>query len=67
MLVNSPIPHAVRNYVMISATVVLMSVGLTDGFYNPLRMGQQDRIDHYSNYIKAGMVMATRNSIKNAQ
>lgn len=63
MLVNS-IPQTVRNYVMVSATVVVMSLGLTDGFYNPLRMGQQDRIDNYSNYIKAGMVVATRNSLK---
>ncbi|PSF34467.1 hypothetical protein C7H19_18740 [Aphanothece hegewaldii CCALA 016] len=67
MLVNSLIPQAVRNYVMISASVVVLSMGLTDVFYSPQRMGQQDRIDNYSNYIKAGMVAATKTSLKSAQ
>ncbi|GFE70314.1 hypothetical protein [Chroococcus sp. FPU101] len=64
MLDNSLVPQTVRNYIMVSATVVFMSVGLTDLFYNPQRMGQQDRINNYSDYAKAGMVFATRSSLK---
>lgn len=67
MLVNSHIPQSVRNYVMISASIVVMSMGLTDLFYSPQRMGQQDRIDNYSSYIKAGVVVATRSSLKSVK
>jgi hypothetical protein len=64
MLVNSQSPSILRNYVIVSATVITMSLGLTDLFYNPARVAQQDRIDNYTNYVKAGMVVATRNTLK---
>jgi hypothetical protein len=63
MSVNS-LPQSIRNYVIVSASVVVMSMGLTDLFYSPQRTGQQDRIDNYSHYVKAGLVMATRSTLK---
>ena len=51
---------AIRNYVLAAAVVVVASVGLTDAFANPARLGQQARIDGYTQYAGAGLVAAAQ-------
>jgi hypothetical protein len=52
---------ALRNYAIIAASIIFMSSGLTNIFFNPSRSGQQDRIDTYSNVISAGLVAQAQN------
>lgn len=52
---------ALRNYAIIAASIIFMSSGLTNLFFNPARSGQQDRIDTYSSVISAGLVSQARN------
>jgi hypothetical protein len=52
---------ALRNYAIIAASIILMSSGLTNVFFNPARTGQQDRIDTYSSVISAGLVAQAQN------
>ena len=52
---------ALRNYVILAATIIFMGSGLTDVFFNPSRTGQQDRIDNYSSVISAGLVAQANN------
>ena len=46
----------VRNYIILAATVVFASIGLTDTFMAPSRAGQQDRLNNYGQAISAGLV-----------
>lgn len=46
----------IRNYAIAAATVMLMSMGVTDIFYSPNRVAQQDRLNGYAPYIGAGLV-----------
>jgi hypothetical protein len=52
---------AIRNYAIIAASIIFMTSGLTNIFFNPSRSGQQDRIDTYSNVISAGLVAQAQN------
>jgi hypothetical protein len=52
---------AIRNYAILAASIIFMSAGLTDLFFNPSRVGQQDKIDTYSNVISAGLVSQANN------
>ena len=52
---------ALRNYAIIATSIIFMSSGLTNLFFNPARSGQQDRIDTYSSVISAGLVSQARN------
>lgn len=55
---------AIRNYCVIAATVVLMSVGMADTFNNPSRSAQQDKLDNYGQYMGAGLVAYTQKSLR---
>ncbi|MEA5534049.1 hypothetical protein [Crocosphaera sp. XPORK-15E] len=46
----------VRNYVILAATVMFASMGLTDTFLSPTRAGQQNRLDNYGQVVSAGLV-----------
>ncbi|MEA5537102.1 hypothetical protein [Crocosphaera sp. XPORK-15E] len=46
----------VRNYIIIAATIMFASMGLTDTFFAPTRAGQQNRLDNYGQVVSAGMV-----------
>jgi hypothetical protein len=46
---------------IIAASIIFMTSGLTNIFFNPRRSGQQDRIDTYSNVISAGLVAQAQN------
>ncbi|ACK65193.1 conserved hypothetical protein [Rippkaea orientalis PCC 8801] len=46
----------VRNYLILAITVMVMSSGLVESFYNPNRLSQQNRLDNYGRYISAGLV-----------
>lgn len=46
----------IRNYLIAAASVMLMSIGLSDTFYSPQRIAQQGRLDGYAPYISAGLV-----------
>ncbi len=47
---------ALRNYAIAAATVMLVSVGVSDLFNNPARFAQQDKLDGYGRYVSAGLV-----------
>ncbi|PSF36061.1 hypothetical protein C7H19_15070 [Aphanothece hegewaldii CCALA 016] len=51
----------VRNYFLTSALVIFTSVVVTDLFYSPIRIGQQEKLENYSNYVTAGLVSYTVN------
>ncbi len=46
----------VRNYILLAATVMFASVGLTDTFLAPTRSGQQERLNNYGQVMSAGLV-----------
>ncbi|WP_267383618.1 hypothetical protein [Cyanobacterium sp. uoEpiScrs1] len=46
----------IRNYIILTATVMIMSSGLVDTFVSPFRAAQQDRLDNYGRYVSAGLV-----------
>ena len=46
----------IRNYIILAATVMIMSSGLVDSFLSPFRAAQQDRLDNYGRYVSAGLV-----------
>ncbi len=46
----------VRNYIILAATVMFASVGLTDTFLAPTRNGQQERLNNYGQVVSAGLV-----------
>ena len=46
----------VRNYIILAATVVFASIGLTDTFMAPTRASQQDRLNNYGQVVSAGLV-----------
>ncbi|MGK7956236.1 MAG: hypothetical protein AB4063_13455 [Crocosphaera sp.] len=46
----------IRNYVILAATVMLTTIGLTDTFLAPTRSAQQDRLNNYGQVVSAGLV-----------
>ncbi len=46
----------VRNYIILAATVMFASMGLTDTFFAPTRNSQQDRLNNYGQVVSAGLV-----------
>ncbi|MDJ0659697.1 MAG: hypothetical protein QNJ42_09420 [Crocosphaera sp.] len=46
----------VRNYIILTATVMFAAIGLTDTFLAPTRTGQQDRLNNYGQVVSAGLV-----------
>ncbi|MEL4894884.1 hypothetical protein [Crocosphaera sp. Alani8] len=50
----------IRNYIIITATVMFAAIGLTDTFLAPTRAGQQDRLNNYGQVVSAGMVSYSR-------
>ncbi len=46
----------IRNYIILTATVMFATLGLTDTFLAPTRAGQQDRLNNYGQVVSAGMV-----------
>lgn len=45
-----------RNYIVLAATVMFASMGLTDTFMDPTRASQQDRLNNYGQVVSAGLV-----------
>ncbi len=56
MFTNTNNNQFIRNYIILAATVMLTSVGLTDTFFSPSRTGQQERLDNYGQVVSAGFV-----------
>ena len=50
----------IRNYIIITTTVMLITIGLTDTFLAPTRSGQQDRLNNYGQVVSAGLVSYSR-------
>ena len=46
----------IRNYIILAATVMFASMGLTDTFMSPTRASQQDRLNNYGQVLSAGLV-----------
>lgn len=46
----------IRNYIILTATVMFTAMGLTDTFSAPTRIGQQDRINSFGQVLSAGLV-----------
>lgn len=47
----------IRNYIILAATIMMMSSGLVDTFVSPFRTAQQERLDNYRRYMSAGLVV----------
>ena len=47
----------IRNYIILAATIMMMSSGLVDTFVSPFRAAQQERLDNYRRYMSAGLVV----------
>lgn len=47
----------IRNYIILAATIMMMSSGLVDTFVSPFRTYQQERLDNYGRYMSAGLVV----------
>ncbi len=54
----------IRNYLILAATVMVMSVGLAETFTTPERAAQQDRMNTYGRYISAGLVSYAQKAIR---
>ncbi len=50
-----------RNYIILTATVMFTAIGLTDTFLAPTRVGQQDRINSFGQVLSAGLVSYSQN------
>lgn len=61
---NTTTTTIIRNYCLLAATVVLMSVGMTHTFNNPNRLAQQDKIDSYSQYVGVGLVAYSQKALR---
>ncbi len=48
--------QVIRNYVIATASVMLLSVGVADLFNSPARVGQQERLNGYVPYVTAALV-----------
>ena len=46
----------IRNYIILTATVMFATMGLTDTFLAPTRAGQQNRLNNYGQVVSAGLV-----------
>lgn len=56
MLVNTANTTAIRNYLILTISVVMVSAGLAELVNNPARIARQDRLDGYVPYVSAGLV-----------
>ncbi len=54
----------IRNYCLLAATVVLMTMGLTDTITNPHRVAQQEKLDHYGQYVGVGLVAFSQKALR---
>ena len=54
--INNENTTVIRNYIILAATIMFASMGLTDTFMSPARSGQQDRLDNYGRVFSAGLV-----------
>lgn len=50
-----------RNYIILTATVMFTAIGLTDTFLAPTRVGQQDRLNSFGQVLSAGLVSYSQN------
>ncbi|MGK7933645.1 MAG: hypothetical protein AB4041_19740 [Microcystaceae cyanobacterium] len=55
---------AIRNYCLLAATVILVTMGLTDTFNNPYRVAQQEKLDHYGQYVGVGLVAFSQKALR---
>jgi hypothetical protein len=61
---NTTTTTVIRNYCVLAATVVLMSLGMTQTFNNPNRIAQQDKIDSYGQYVGVGLVAFSQKALR---
>jgi hypothetical protein len=54
----------IRNYVIAAASVLTLSLGISDLVNNPARLAQQNKLDGYSYYVSAGLVNYAQSSLK---
>lgn len=53
-----------RNYFILALLVMYISFGLTDVFYHPNRLGQQQRLNNYGRFINVGLVQTLQQLIR---
>ena len=63
-LTASKIFIILRNSLILLLSVMSISIGLTDTFTHPTRLGQQQRLDTYGRYINAGLVETLQRLIR---
>lgn len=61
---NSTVTTTIRNYCVLAATVVVMTMGLTDTFTNPHRIAQQEKFDNYGQYVGVGLVAFSQKALR---
>jgi hypothetical protein len=55
---------ALRNYLLLTAVVVITSLGISDIFTSPSRVAQQDRLDNYGQYVGVGLVATAQSFVR---
>ncbi len=62
---TAPNPSKViRNYAIAAASVMFLSLGISDLVNNPGRIAQQNKLDGYGYYVSAGLVNYAQSSLK---
>lgn len=61
---SAPTTTLIRNYIIAAASVLTLSLGISDLVNNPARLAQQNKLDGYSYYVSAGLVNYAQSSLK---
>ncbi len=61
---TSPTFTVIRNYAIAAASVMVLSLGISDLVNNPTRIAQQNKLNGYGYYVSAGLVNYAQSSLK---
>ncbi|MGK7946750.1 MAG: hypothetical protein AB4058_20000 [Microcystaceae cyanobacterium] len=54
----------IRNYCLLASLVVCITMGLTNSFTNPHRVAQQEKFDHYGQYVSMSLVAFSQKAFR---
>ncbi|MGK7946258.1 MAG: hypothetical protein AB4058_17490 [Microcystaceae cyanobacterium] len=61
---NTTATTAIRNYCLLAITVVFMTMGLSNSFNHSHRVAQQEKLDHYGQYVGVGLVAFSQKALR---
>ncbi|MEB3310873.1 MAG: hypothetical protein VKJ02_11625 [Snowella sp.] len=61
---TNPTFTVIRNYAIAAASVMVLSLGISDLVNNPARIAQQNKLNGYGYYVSAGLVNYAQSSLK---